>query len=260
MTDDPIRELLGVGPPTDLKWINALFFGDPGAGKTHLIGTAMDHPETRPLLLLDIDGGAQTVRKRTDIDVIQVRTMQKLENVVNDLRKSVVDGKMYYKCVAVDSLTEFQKLDMRTVMKQAKADARDSSKVDELVPSQREWGKSNERVRMVIRAFKDLDCHFLATAFVQETRKENKSEGTSRVIKIAPSLPGKLGSEVPGFFDIVGLLRVQARGQGGDAEQIRTLQTQQTELVKAKDRFSALPALMDHPSIPLIWETIYSDS
>lgn len=260
MADDPIRELLGVGPPTDLKWINGLFFGDPGAGKTYLLGTAMDHPETRPFLLIDIEGGALTLRKRTDVDVVQVRSMAELENLVNTIRKNTVGGEMYYKCIGLDSLTELQKLDMRTVMKEAKKKARDPSKVDELVPSQREWGISNERIRMVIRAFKDMECHFLATAFVQEFKRENKSEGTSRVVKIAPSLPGKLANEVPGFFDIVGLLRAQNRGQGGDTETVRVLQTQQTELVKAKDRFSALPGLIEHPSIPLIWETIYSDS
>lgn len=253
--------MLGVGPPAEiLRWINSLFYGDPGAGKTHLLGTAMDHPALRPMLLLDIEGGALTLRKRTDLDVLQIRTMKKLEETIQDLQKSVKDGEMYYKCVGLDGITELQKLDMRWVMKEAKRKARDPEKVDLNVPSQREWGISNERVRLVVRALKDLDCHFLATAFISEVRKENKSEGTSKVVKIRPSLPGKLASEVPGFFDIVGLLQAKSREQGGEIEVIRTLQTIPTEMVIAKDRFNALPALMEHPSLPLIWETIYSDS
>lgn len=220
----------------------------------------MDHPDLKPMLLLDIDGGALTLRKRRDIDVLQIRTMQKLESTIQDLQKSVVNGEMYYKCVGVDTLTELQKLDMRWVMKEAKRKARDPDKIDLNVPSQREWGISNERVRLVVRALKDLDCHFLATAFISEVRKENKSEGTSKVIKIRPSLPGKLASEIPGFFDIVGLLQAKSKEQGGEIEVVRTLQTVPTDLVIAKDRFNALPPLMEYPSLPLMWETIYSDS
>jgi len=183
--------------------------------------------------------------------------MEQLESIIQNLQRQ---PEMYYKTVGVDGLTEMQKLDMRAVMKQAKKDARDASKVDELVPSQREWGKSSERMRLIVRALRDLECNFLATAFISETRKENKSEGTSRVVKIHPSIPGKLKNELPGFFDIVGLLQAKTVEQGGEIEVIRTLQTVPTSLVIAKDRSNALPHLMEHPSVPLMWETIHSDS
>lgn len=220
----------------------------------------MDHPDTHPFLLLDVEGGAMTLRNRQGIDVVQVRSMMQLYDIISSLRKNVVEGKMYYKSVGLDSLTELQKLDMRDVMKQAKKDARDPSKIDELVPSPREWGKSGERMRLAIRALKDLDCHFFATAFISETLRENKTEGTTKVIKIHPSVPGKLKSELPGFFDIVGLLRAVNKGQGGEANVVRTLQTMQTDLVIAKDRSDVLPGLIEAPSIPVMWDLIHSDS
>jgi len=182
-----------------------------------------------------------TLRHRKDIDVIQVRTMQKLQDVINQLAKN----EPYYKTVLVDSLTELQKLDMRTVMKEQHNKRPDTT--DIYVPSQREWGKSGERVRMIVRALRDLQCHTISTALeaVEIDERTNKR-------LVHPSLPGKLKSELPGFFDIVGHLRAVKEDDGI----VRKLQVQGTENLIAKDRTDALDPLVTNPSVPLIWEAI----
>ena len=79
-----IRDLLEVLPPDQsVPYQNDLFFGDPGAGKTHLLGTVVDHPDLHPMLLADIDGGSMTLRNvpKNTVDVKQVRKMHDLEEI-----------------------------------------------------------------------------------------------------------------------------------------------------------------------------------
>lgn len=201
-------------------------------------------------MFLDVEGGTTTIRKRRDIDVIQIRSMKKIEEVFDELAK---DTSGYYKTVVIDSLTELQKLDMRTVMKQAE-NQRGSDKVDIYVPSMREWGKSGERMRIIVRGFKDLPINTIATCMLAE-----KQDETTGITSFYPSLPGKLRSEIPGFFDIVGMLSSKTVGSGDAARVVRTLQVTRTRRVVAKDRTSALGDIVDNPSIPLMWDLITDD-
>ena len=67
--DTELRELLQVKPPSEMvDWINFLEYGDPGVGKTYLLGTAADDPRTSPVLIADIEGGLTTLRHRKDVD------------------------------------------------------------------------------------------------------------------------------------------------------------------------------------------------
>lgn len=246
---DVIRELLGAEPPAQsITWINSLFYGEPGAGKTYLLGTAQDHPDTKPFLLFDVEGGSVTLRSKKDVDVVQIRSMQQLEDAINELIKN--PG--YYKTVGVDSLTELQKLDMRTLMVETKKAKPDST--DIYVPSPREWGKSGERIRLIVRALRDLPCNTLMTALLGvDSDEKSPTRG-----QMYPLLPGKLRHELPGFFDIVGLLRaLSEKGEDDENQIIRTLQVVKTDKVVAKDRTSALGSLVRAPSIPLMWEMIH---
>jgi phage nucleotide-binding protein len=223
--------------------MNLLIYGHPGAGKTYFGGSAQDHDDLKPLLVLDIEGGVMTLRHRKDVDVIQIRTMKKLEEAINNIARN----EPYYKTVLVDSLTELQKLDMRTVMKERFAANPD--KTDIYVPDQRAWGKSGERIRMIVRALRDLPIHTIATAL----EAVEIDDRTSKRL-IHPSIPGKLKSELPGFFDIVGHLK--ARKGEGEGTVTRTLQVLGTENLIAKDRSGCLDPLITNPSLPLIWEAI----
>jgi len=226
-----------------IKWINALFYGDPGAGKTYLGGTAEDHPDTSPMLVIDIEGGTLTLRNRPNIDVVSVRSEKEIVKIHNELHAS---NNGYYKTVMLDSLTELQKLDMRGIMLELVGRRPD---LDPDVPSQREWGKSAEHVRRIVRAFRDLPMNTIMTALATEFREES---GATRYF---PSLPGKLRSEIPGFMDIVGYLYTK---QDKD-NTVRTLQVTGSRRVVAKDRTSALGGVIENPTIPGMWEMIHQE-
>jgi phage nucleotide-binding protein len=222
-----------------------MVYGEPGAGKTYFGGTAAGHPELSPILLVDVEGGALTLRGK-NVDVIQARTMKQVQEIQNALVKQT---EPYYKTVFIDSGTELQKLDMRTVMLEQYNRRPDTT--DIYVPSQREWGKSGERMRMIVRSFRDLPCNVIISALLAQDKDERT--GTTSYF---PSFPGKLRSEMPGFFDIVGLLRAVSEG----GEIVRTLQVAKTDRVIAKDRTDSLENLITNPSLPDVWEAIHSNS
>src|SRR6188472_1547478 len=95
--------------------MNLLIYGEPGVGKTRLAGSAADHEDTAPVLILDVEGGVTSLRHRNDIDVIQVRDIDTIVKVHDELHKEKGGG---YRTVVIDSLSELQKLDMRTVMQE----------------------------------------------------------------------------------------------------------------------------------------------
>lgn len=242
-----LKERIGAkSPDGSVNWMNDLFYGEPGAGKTHLFGTVEDDPEEfLPALLIDIDGGTDTIRNRHKIDVSKpIRSMESLQS----LYKEIAADPYYYKTIGLDNITELQKIDMNDVMVEAKRTAQNPDNVDIYVPSQREWGKSGERMRIIIRAFRDLPCHTIALAHIEE--REDKM---TKINRLWPSMPGKLRHELAGFFSVVGYLSTYEE----NGEVYRQIQFTKTKRVQAKDRFQALPSVLpNNPTLPQIWHLI----
>lgn len=235
-----------MSPQDVVPYLNFLVYGEPGAGKTRLAATAQDHEDTRPLLFLDIEGGVTTIRKRKDVDVIKVRDIKTIEKVHNEL---FMDKSGYYKSVVLDSITELQKLDMRTVMKEQYDKKPETTDMD--VPSQREWGKSGERMRRIIRAYRDLPVNTIVTALLGSEFSDDTG-----ITSYFPSMPGKLRGEIPGYFDVVGYLNTKME----NGSVVRTLQLSKTRRVVAKDRTDSLGDILDNPTVPMMWELIHNGS
>jgi len=222
-------------------------YGEPGVGKTLLAGTALDHKDTRPVLYLDVDGGIVTLRERKDLDVHQVRSMREVRSIFNDLYDAVdweaKEPSLPFKSVVIDTLSELAKLDMREIMKEAN----DKNPNQNLyVPSPREYLISGERVREVVRAYRDLPCNTFFMCHSSEA-KDNSNRTT-----FFPQFPGKLRHEIAGFLDIVGYMFADIEKDKTE----RYLQVTKTKTVAAKDRTNALGGIVTDPTIPMIFDMI----
>lgn len=223
-------------------------YGEPGVGKTEFAGTALDHKSLRPVLYLDIDGGVKTLRKRTDLDVRQVRSMNEAREIYNELYKSVdweaKDPKLVYTTVVFDTLSELAKLDMREI---AKAANKANPNQSEYVPSPREYLISGERVREIVRSFRDLPCNVIFNCH------SGDGKDNSNATIFFPQFTGKLRHEIAGFIDIVGYMTAFQK-EGKFANQMQTMKTKN---VAAKDRSKALPNIIEMPTLPMIWDLIH---
>lgn len=229
--------------------MNHLYYGDPGAGKTYLCGTAQDVKELSPVLHLGLEMGLLTVAYRKDYDAREIRSIDQLIAVHDLLEEDQKSAKPYYKSLVIDNITELQKLDMGYVMAETKRNAKNPDNVDIDVPSPREWGKSGERMRRIIRSFRDMPIHTFTTAW-----KGSDYDESTNVVSYYPMLPGKLKGEIPGYYDVVGFLTVDLINNGADT--LRKLQVQGTRRVIAKDRTSTLGGVVEDPTIPKLWNLI----
>lgn len=240
----PLRERIGATSPMEaVRYLNLLVYGPAGSGKTYLAGTAQDHPDTSPVLFLDMEGGTTTLRHRKDIDVVRVETTERLNEVYEMV---AMDTEDYYKTIVLDSLTELHSVIMSDVMK-VRIEKRPDLAGEP--PGMKEWGLAGDKLKVVVRAFRDLPCNTILIALDKTDKDENGK------VSISPSLPGQLSGNIPGFLDIVGYMTANEEDDGI----VRRLQTQKTRKVIAKDRTGALPALIESPSIPLIFEALSDD-
>ena len=123
------------------EYINMIVYGNPGAGKTVLAGSADVVPELRPVLFLDVEGGTLSIRDRfPDVDVVRLQSWSNMQSVYDALYK-MDHG---YQTVVLDSLTEMQKFSMYNIMRDVMREHPDR---DPEGRSIREWGKNIERIR-----------------------------------------------------------------------------------------------------------------
>lgn len=231
--------------PDQIEYLNLLVYGEFGIGKTYLCGTAQDHPETSPILLLDIEGGTVTLRHRPDIEVVQVRSLDQLVKIHEQLR---VNNNGHYRTVIIDSLSELADLDMREVMRKMLQSRPDR---DPDVADKREWGIVRTHMRKIVRAFKDLPMNTIMTALLLQDKDDITGKTT-----FYPSLSGKMKTEIPGFFDVVGHMSSRVDGE----EVTRSIQFLKTDKVTAKDRTSSFGHILYNPTIPMMWDLLHNNA
>lgn len=231
-----------VKSPDQVDYLNAMIYGPAGVGKTMLMSTAQDHSFTKPLILIDCEGGTTTLRNRPDIDVVRINSLEDLIQVQRTLK---LENNGYYKSCAIDSLTELQKLDMSQIMKEVVAARPD---MNEDVPSPREWGITLNHMRRIVRAFRDLEMNTFFSALVDVDQDDVGRQG------FYPSLqPKRLRTEVPGFLDIVGYMTTFVE----DDVTHRQIQFEKTQKVIAKDRTQALGQTLTDTTIPQMFDLVF---
>lgn len=220
---------------------NMLIYGESGAGKTLLAGSADEIPEMRKVLVVDIEGGTLTLKNTyPNVDSVRVKTWDEMQQVYDALYL----GKHDYQTVIVDSLTEAQRMSMDQIMRKL---VEENSDRDPDVAGMREWNINIEQTRKFVRGFRDLPVNTIFTALVQ-TEQDKRTGGTKR----KPSLSGKVKDEVAGFLDIVVYLYTK------EIEQVnkRLLLCGATETTVAKDRTNTLPNIIENPRMVDIWKHI----
>lgn len=239
-------------PGTSLDSLKFLVHGPPGVGKTYLCGSAADSDDMKPVLFIDTEGGTLTIRGK-DVRVVRVRGYQEMTKLIVWLRKN--PGR--FKTIVFDSLTEFQKVVMQEIIRQEVQAA--TRPRDPEVPEQRDWQKSHERIRKVVRALRDLpDTHIIFTTLTREVKDE-----ASGFITYKPALPGQLADEIAGFIDVVGYLHIERIRETKNGKTVRRLERRiqfqpGKDRIVVKDRSDNLGYHITSPTLPAMMEAIHA--
>lgn len=214
--------------------MNILIYGDAGAGKTHLAGTAQDVPSMADVHVFNIDGGIMTLANRGDIHATDIHSVDDLEQ---ELFKLVNHDEKYKdtKTVVIDNITELQTLALESLTIQEFSNRRKKNKnysIDEVYLE--DYGVAGKRLARILRGFRDLPLHVIYIAH----RKDKLRQGTNTLEESKPNLTDKLSTAIMGYMDFVWYLYV-ADEQVGNEEQGYWSETHRYLLTQPMNNYAA---------------------
>lgn len=195
-----IGGLKTVKPGELTSYIKALIYGEPGIGKTALAGSAVEVEQLRPLLVINVEDGAKTLKGKykgtiyqDDIDIVTPRTFGQHQRILDDLYARKGAG---YKTVMYDNATEGQKAGIEYQFDGDKLST-DFTEFQEATWANQGWNRSAEQMRKMIKTFSMLPMHKIFLAWRRDTSKDPKAE------RWGPAFSNAVASQVPGMFDSV---------------------------------------------------------
>lgn len=195
---------LQITNPAANRYLKSLIFSPPGHGKTHMLGTAQADERTAPMLLLDFEGGHETLAG-LDIDVAEIRSWDDY----NEAYELLTAEDCPYKSLGIDSASETHIWALL-----ARVMEKGPSRNEPDLIEQGDYGVVSTQMRRLLRTFRDLPVHVFYTA----TAKEVEERGVGKV-KV-PALAGQMAEEIVALMSVVGYL---AKTEDDEGEEQRVL-------------------------------------
>lgn len=223
------------------RYLNVIIYGDPGVGKTPLIGT------TAKGLILDADIGTESAALQgSKCDVWTVETWQDIFDAYEHLRHGGVDD---YDWVWLDSATLMQEAGMDDIMEDVVAN---KPHRDPDVPDRHEYLKNQQRILKFVRHMKGLPINFGMTAHPMRIEDD---DGEVTYMPMITGKQGGLSKQICGYMNVVGHLRIVESKKSGQTHQV--LATKRRGKYYAKDRFGVIGEMKD-PTIPKLMSKVES--
>lgn len=232
------------GEPTNVLW-----YGDGGSGKTTDLARMAVHGK---VWIANAESGlkARALRDR-DVPIENIEiwpdpddpdeqlTYDGLESEWRRIREELHSDPTAYAGCGWDSITEIQQALKDLEMKRGAMKAsRRGVERDAFTMDQDNWRTVNEQCRALIRKFRDLPCHFGATAL---QRREQDNDGS--VVYMPAVTPG-LQNDLIGWVDVV--CHTETIIVGGEDVFMGLLRNMGK--FRGKDRFNATPRRLVNPT------------
>ena len=179
---------------------------------------------------------------RDKIRFTKVSSFRDGERPFSQRREYLVSNANMFGGTIIDSASELQAMLIKEIcIEDGKPD-----------PDLKVWSKVTGRMRDEIRAIRDLDLHVIVTALEKQVRDEQTG-----MMHIVPSLSGKMGNELPAYFDVVGWLTTQVFD--GETKRVIYFDPVSPGIITpflAKDRTGALGKGIIEPTMSKIFKLI----
>lgn len=256
------------------EWVNVLFYGEPGSGKTTNAASMAKLGGT--VVYIDAEAGLKVqpmkrlkipttrilrykVETFDDLQNLYWQLKAKLEEQAARIAQAAKDGEeipaeeraKFIIGVVFDSMTEIQKKLLEGITNarflKSKAQAERAGMVnqdDPFATDRDEWGKMTEMCRRVTRQFRDLECH---TAFVCLDRREVDKENAEGGVFYRPALTPAFSTDLMGYVDVVIYTSREKVDDLTDESQFVGI-TVATGKYRGKDRYGVLPPNLPNPT------------
>ena len=221
------------------KW-NILIHADSGAGKTVFAGS-----DDRVLFIAPEDSGTlSALRMGSTAQKIRVRHWNDIKDAVEYLEDNP-DVLAKYDVLAVDSLTEMQKMCMAAILEASRSE-RLSKGQDPDTPQIQDYGKLHVLFENLVRRINELDINVLYTALSRKVEDADHNEF------LVPEITGKdygVAMKIVALMTSYGHLRVEIVDIPAPTDdnpdqtktvKRRTIYWEDTGTIRAKDRTTRL--------------------
>lgn len=231
-----------------VEFVNILYSGDGGSGKTtdiaamaHLGRTLLINAESgvKARALRRVGIPTENIMVRPDVQSGEVLSFEMLESLFWELKSDLEADPKSWVGIGWDSITEIHQnvLKAATEHRVAKALRTGKGNDDATMIDLADYGVMTEQMRLLLRRFRDLPCHFAMSSLL---RRDKDDDGK---VVYRPAVTPKLGGDVFGYMDLVCVTsevevagETEYQGLFGGAGKFR-----------GKDRFHALPRRLINP-------------
>ena len=187
-----------VSKPEDRPYRLVLVYGPTGAGKSWFGASAESRLGGRTLIAMteDSDSGLTGF----DVDLVPVRGMEQLKQLVRDLRAD--PGPYKDGVLVLDSLTQLERF---ADAEEAEAEYRRQTTKTPLQVTQEAYGRMQEDIRRTIWATRTLPLNIVLVCL--DKLFTDKNDVTIRLI--GPNLTPRLSGDIRAYSDVVGYMTAE---------------------------------------------------
>jgi hypothetical protein len=223
------------------KFIRSLIVAAPGFGKTVLAGTAPN----ALFITTDPEGTLSAWAFGSEAQEWEIKDWSEIMQAYTYLRDGGIE-EMGLDWILIDNASEAQNFGMVETMTKARLT---NSKLDEFVPSQADYQRSQNMMLKMVKQFNDLPVNVLWTAW---QKIEEDIDGNSYFAPAIHGQQGAIAQMIAGYMNVVGYGEVVEV----DGKEVRRIWFTHHGPFRGKDRFVALGRKRDGLTIAKMQEII----
>jgi AAA domain len=183
--------------------MDTALYGRSGTGKTTLAST---YP--KPILYLNIvDNGEESISDVEDIDVVDINTSEDLLEQILWLHKKAAKGKLIYKTVVLDTMTQLQGILVRELVEKLGLKLKGKKAGDFGTLTRQHWGQiAGDLIKVImdIRALEDVNAVFIAQERVFNAGDEEDDGADQLAPEVGTKLMPSVNKDLCASVNIVG--------------------------------------------------------